>query len=295
MRVGAAEADVGRGEDGDIRTSNMQVGMSTSSLLMEKLLALGEPEIRQNWLDCASLGIGPVDIPELVRLVSDDRLHDATADSGLVWVPVHAWRALAQLHAAEAAEPLTRLLRRIDEKQDDWIGEEMPLVFGMIGPPAIPALAQYLQNARNPDFARVAAIHGLQLIGSGHAASRDEVAAILSNQLGKFRENDATINAFLISHLIDLGAVEAASLMKQAYDADRVDSFVLGDWEDAQIELGIKFTRETPRPLSPLELLLRRQPASQDRAPQSRPLTRQARRKAERDAARLRKRKPRQC
>jgi hypothetical protein len=84
--------------------------------------------------------------------------------------------------------------------------------------------------------------------------------------------------------------------MKQAFDADSVDLFVLGDWEDAQIELGLKSAREKPRGPTPLELLLRREHASPEpappaSAPEAQPLTRQARRKAERDAAKERKRR----
>ena len=103
-------------------------------------------------------------------------------------------------------------------------------------------------------------------------------------------KNGPDLNGFLISHLIDLHAVEAAPLMKQAFDADSVELFVLGDWEDAQIELGLKTAREKPPRPTAFDLLLRRElaspePAPAAPAPEARPLTRQARRKAEREAA----------
>jgi hypothetical protein len=267
------------------------------SPLMEKLLALDKPEIKRDWLDCEELGIGPEHVEELIELAIDEELNGALSDSREVWVPVHAWRALGQLRAAEAAEPLTRLLRLIDEYDDDWVGEELPRVFGMIGPPAISPLSEYLRANDHSVYARVAAVDGLGFIGSDHPEVRDEVVAVLSGQLAAFKANDPSLNGFLISHLIDLHAVEAASLVKQAFDADSVDLFIVGDWEDAQIELGLKSVREKPRGPTPLDLLLRSELASAEPAPsapspEAQPLTRQARRKAERDAAKERKRRP---
>jgi len=265
------------------------------SPLMEKLLALATPEIKQGWFDCEELGIGPEHVEELIGLALDEKLNSAPSDSREVWVPVHAWRALGQLRAASAAEPLVRLLHRM-EAGDDWVGEELPRVFGMIGPPAIPPLSEYLRADDHSVYARVAAVHGLQCIGSDHPEVRDEVVAVLSGQLAAFEENGPDLNGFLISHLIDLHAVEAAPLMKQAFDADSVELFVMGDWEDAQVELGLKPAREKPRRPTILDLLLRRQaalpePAPPAPAPEARPLTRQARRKAEREAAKEQRRR----
>ncbi|MBN2464256.1 DUF1186 domain-containing protein [candidate division WOR-3 bacterium] len=267
------------------------------SPLMEKLVALDTPEIMQDWLDCEEQVIGPEHVEELIGLALDEELNSAPSNSREVWVPVHAWRALGQLRAAAAAEPLTRLLRRIDEDDDDWVGEELPRVFGMVGPPAISPLSEYLRANDHSIYARVAAVHGLQCLGSDHPEVRDEVAAILSGQLAAFKANDPSLNGFLISHLIDLHAVEAAPLMKQAFDADSVDLFILGDWEDAQVELGLKPAREKPRRPTPFDLWLRGEhaspePARSASAPETRPLTRQARRKAEREAAKERKRRP---
>ena len=47
-------------------------------------------------------------------------------------------------------------------------------------------------------------------------------------------------NGFLIRYLIKLQAVEAAPLMERAFAADRADLSIVGDWEDAQVDLGLK-------------------------------------------------------
>ena len=291
-RPAATEAD----ERGSTHlTGRTEVSPRSRSPLMEKLLALDTPEIKQGWLGCEELGIGPEHVEELIELALDEKLNSAPRESRGVWVPVHAWRALGQLHAASAAEPLTRLLDRI-EAGDDWVREELPRVFGLIGPPAVPHLSEYLRTDSHPIFSRVAAAHGLQCIGTDHPELRNEAVAVLSGQLAEFRKNDPALNGLLISYLIDLHAVEAGPLMKQAFDADSVDLFVLGDWEDAQIELGLKSAREKPPRPTPFDLLLRRELASPEpalpaSAPEPQQLTRQARRKAEREATKERKRR----
>ncbi|HWH68393.1 MAG TPA: hypothetical protein VNT26_03370, partial [Candidatus Sulfotelmatobacter sp.] len=109
----------------------------------DQLLALGKPEGTQDYL---ALGIGADQVPELVRMVTDEALNNGPGDSLLVWAPVHAWRALAQLRAEAAIQPLLGLLRRIDERQDDWVGEDVPQALGKIGPAAIQPTADYLAN-----------------------------------------------------------------------------------------------------------------------------------------------------
>lgn len=41
--------------------------------------------------------------------------------------------------------------------------------------------------------------------------------------------------------------MEAAPLIERAFAADQVDLSVMGDWEDAQIKLGLKTERAYPR------------------------------------------------
>jgi len=55
------------------------------------------------------------------------------------------------------------------------------------------------------------------------------------------------VNGFLIGNLLDLDAVEAASIIEAACDAHRVDLWINGDWEDVQVELGLKSSRATRR------------------------------------------------
>jgi hypothetical protein len=212
---------------------------------LAELFKLGEASRSHDWPDYVSIGLGPEHVPDLIRLAVDSELNQAPRDSSEVWVPVHAWRALGQLCAAEAVEPLIQLLPLIDEKMDDWAGEELPRVFALIGAPAVAPLGRYLSDGSHPVGARIAASNGLSLIAARHPEAHSNCVSLLAAQLKKFQENDATLNGCIISDLVDLEAAEHAPLMEQAFAAGRVDLFVGGDWEDAQIELGLKRARTT--------------------------------------------------
>jgi hypothetical protein len=199
-------------------------------------------------MDYRALGLGPEHVPDLIRMALDEELYWSDVENDAMWAPIHAWRALAQLRAGEAAQPLTRLFCRIDEYDDDWVDEELPRVFGHIGPASIPVLAEYLADDAHGLWARVAAAHGLSEIGKRHPEARSAVVDALTETLERFAKLDPTLNAFLISFLVDLDAVEAVSLIERAFEAEKVDYGLMGDWEDVQVRLGLLDERETPPP-----------------------------------------------
>ena len=220
---------------------------------IDKLLTYGDARNFREWPDYLQLGLVPEHIPDLIRMATDDSLNEAGPDSREVWAPLHAWRALGQLRAEAAVEPLLTLLHRIDEHHDDSVGEELPQVYGMIGPAAIPTLAAYLADPAHGLYARIATVHSLEQIGRRHASAHGACVAALTGQLERFAENDPTLNGFLVSYLLDLKAVESAPAIERAFAAGRVDISVAGDWEDVQVEFGLKSARETPRPDYALE------------------------------------------
>jgi hypothetical protein len=214
-----------------------------------QLLTLGDLSgIGNSWRDYPALGLDAGHVPDLIRMATDEALHTADSDSAEVWAPVHAWRALGQLRAEAAIEPLMGLFRLADDLQDDWVSGDLPKVMGLIGPVAIPALDAYMRDAVHGLWARIAASECLVKIGQGHPGARDACVAALTGQLEHFAENGEDLNAFLIVDLVDLRAVESAPVMEQAFAADAVDLSVQGDWEEVQIELGLLTERITPPP-----------------------------------------------
>jgi hypothetical protein len=233
------------------------------------LLTLGDDSEAEAWPDYVAMGLGPEQIPDLIRMVEDEDLHWADLESLEAWAPLHAWRALGQLQAEEAVEPLIRLLGRIDRYQDDLVAEELPEVLGIIGPAGVPRLSEYLLSPVEGLYARAAAAQSLALIGLHYPEALGDCVAALTRALEDFSSQDSTLNAFVINSLIDLGAREAGLLVRNAFDAGCVDLSITGDWEDVQAELGLQ--EEGPAPLqeegwlpeSPLE---RPRPHRQDGA-----------------------------
>ena len=206
---------------------------------VSKLLTLGDAREMEPWPNYRALGLGPEHVPDLIRMALDEELHWRDSESDAVWAPVHAWRALGQLQAKEAVEPLTGLLFWIDEYGDDWVVEELPNVFSLIGPAAIPTLADYLDDDEHSLFARIAAANGLKEIVDRYPQARDDCVVALMETLERFEELDPDMNGFLISFLVEMEAVEAAPLMERAFAAEQVELTIRGDWEDIQAELGL--------------------------------------------------------
>ena len=215
---------------------------------VSQLLALGDVRGQREWPDYLALGLAAEHVPGLIRMAQDEDLHLAMSDTAEVWAPVHAWRALALLQAEDAVKPLIGLFARIDEHQDDWVAEDLPEALGVLGPAAVLDLRDYLADASHGLWARVAAAASLGKIGQRHPEARIECLAILAGQLEDFGQMDPTLNALVISSLIDLKAVEAASVIRRAFAAERVDLSVEGDWEDVQITMGLLHERRTSRP-----------------------------------------------
>jgi len=132
---------------------------------VDNLLTFGECSPSPEWPDYLALGLGPEHVPDLIRMATDEELNQAASDSLEVWAPVHAWRALGQLRAEAAIEPLLSLFRRIDENEDDWVDGQLPDVYGMIGPAAIPALTAYLADTSHGLSARISAASSLTYRG----------------------------------------------------------------------------------------------------------------------------------
>ncbi len=207
---------------------------------IDRLMRLGDPRGQAGWPAYKSLGLTDEHVPDLIRIATDEALHNADSNSREVWAPMHAWRALGQLCAEPAIEPLLSLLHRIDDEDDDWAGEELPKIFGLIGPAAIPTLAAYLADSSHGLYARTATSRGLEAIGNRHPPARAECVAALSRQLERFEDNAPELNGFIIGHLLDLDAVEAAPLIERAFAARRVDVTIAGDWDDVKDELGLE-------------------------------------------------------
>jgi len=222
---------------------------------VEKLLSYGNCLDLLEWPNYLKLGLTQAHVPDLIRMATDTALNEADVDSLEVWAPVHAWRALGQLRAEEAILPLMELFEQSEESE--WVLEELPEVYGMIGPRAIPPLAKYLSDASHGMEARMTAASCVERIGAMHPGAREECVSVLTRELQHSLTNDPDLNASLIISLVHLKAGESISVIREAYASHRVDLFFAGDLEDVEINLGLRPpptppTRETALSGTPL-------------------------------------------
>lgn len=205
---------------------------------LDRLLAYGDCRQIKEMPDYATeLGLSAEHIPDLIRMATDPELMYADSESSEVWAPIHAWRSLGQLRAQAAIEPLIELFA---DEEDDWIAEEMPGVFGEIGPAAIPTLSAYLQKKAHKFSPRITAASCLRAIAQHHPEVREECIALLTEQLSSQAGNSLDFNGFIICDLIDLKAVESAAAIERAFAEKRVELFMAGDWEAVQESMGLK-------------------------------------------------------
>lgn len=238
--------------------------MSTANTYTEpvsRLLSLGEPPNEENpiagkpFRDYTALGVSTEHIPDLIRLATDEFFHnEANPESPEVYAPIHAWRALGQLRAEASIEPLISLLHRIDENKDDWVGDDLPYVFGLIGEAALAPLAKYVLDTDSPVYAKIAAKEGIQEVGLAYPETRARCVELLTETMNResFPGIDAEaariLRGFVLASLIDLQATEALPAIQAAFEKDWIDISITGDFEDALIELGELDERLTPKP-----------------------------------------------
>jgi len=118
----------------DEKMDQSQMDQSTEDSRLEleqRLLLAGDAHDNSTWrkLDSRSYveesKITPADIPGLIEIMmiwdDGDKLDawvESKADENYRELPIHAWRALGELRAEEAIEPLLRLAQTIADEDD---------------------------------------------------------------------------------------------------------------------------------------------------------------------------------
>ncbi len=212
---------------------------------LECLLQIGEAGgLARDWPDYPEdFGLDERHIPALIRLACDGAL--LASDSDVGWAPVHAWRALGQLRAAEAAGPLAEALASFNQDASDL---ELPIVLGMIGAAAISPLARLIANRKSSPLAGSSAMQALAEIARRHPAHRDACVDVLLSVLRPRAGTDPVVAGFAVCSLLDLQAVETIEVVRDAYRRGAIDVSLPGDLEDAEIALGVREARCTPQP-----------------------------------------------
>ena len=202
-----------------------------------QLLSCGRPKniSRTDWFDYVeAYGFTDEHIPALIQLAVEEELD--WADEGECYAPIHAYRALGQLRAEAAIPPLVCLL---DSDDSDWFMEDLPIVFGMIGPACFPALTDYLNRTEPSAWSKAAAAGGLEKIAVYHPGHRDECVELLTEALSRHQQQPPELNGSLVARLLNLQATESVSVIEAAYKEGPMDEMVCGSWARVQIDLGL--------------------------------------------------------
>ncbi len=190
-----------------------------------RLLTLGDPRKldkptleSRGWPNYLGHGLGSEYIPDLIRLAGDEVFNEGDPDSPEVWGPLHAWRALGQLHAIDAVAPLLDVLS--NNEDDDWVHEELPRVFALIGPAAIASVAAYLADTSKTLTNRITPVTALEKIAEAHPEARDACVGALVRQSGVIPGQRSRVER--LHHLLvgptqgrGSGAADAASVREQ--------------------------------------------------------------------------------
>jgi hypothetical protein len=257
---------------------------------VDRLLTRGEPNWDAPWPNYVEeLGLRPEFVPELVRMMQDPELFQADYESTQVWAPMHAWRALGQLRAESAIEPLLQVVDRQEDEYDEGIQEDFPEVFALIGPPAVPALTTYLADPSRADYAkRGLAAASLTEIAKKHPDQRAACVAAMTRSLEQAEQNDPSVNGWIVSNLIDLKATEAAPAIEHAFAVGAVDDSITGSLDWVKYDMGLSEQPPAERRYRFLDLP---PPGDLGRTPNTKAKARAKARRKQADKSRKRNRK----
>ena len=214
------------------------------------LIELGDARRDDQEERIAALGLTQEHVPDLVRLMLDRQLNDTddgNDDDTELWGPVNAMLALQQFDVSAHVSQLVRAL----DLDTDWIREDLPEMLGKAGEPALEPLRAYLTDQSRWVYGRAAAGSAVVNVAEQHPELRQPAVRALSDALEQFATNDTELNGFFVTDLAEeLQAAEALPLIRRAFEADRVDESVMGDWLDVLEAVG-----EQPNPDDPLVAL----------------------------------------
>jgi hypothetical protein len=210
---------------------------------LDQLLTLGNAlEVTDINQRIAQLGFSQAHVPDLVRMTRDRALNTSESESDAGWAPIHALTALAGLDVSAQVAELVPLF----DIDSEWFGEELPALLGQAGQPALEPLRQYIQDHTRWQYGRWNAGSAVEQVGRQHPELRDQAIQILGEVLEHAAENDPETNGFFLADLIHLNAVEALPIIRSAFEQERIDESIAGDWGEVLKALGQKVDQNDP-------------------------------------------------
>jgi hypothetical protein len=168
--------------------------------------------------------------PDLVRMVFDEGLLSGWPGKARSWAPYHALHMLGYLRAHEHAGKLLALM----DRENDWLSDRLPVVWGQMGPEAESPLWDYLDDRGHHPEKRALMLVGLKAIAENHPKRRPKIVEELIYRLQKAPAHDAELNAYIVYLFDQMEAVEASEAIDDAFEQDRVDTSII-QWYDVHM------------------------------------------------------------
>jgi hypothetical protein len=166
-------------------------------------------------------------ISDLAQMVFDEGLLEGWPGEAASWASFHALHMLGQLKADDHAGHLLALLGR----ENDWLSDRLPVVWGQMGPSAESPLWAYLADRRHTPEKRSLALRGLSRIAEGHPQCQLEIVNRMANLLQHAPAEDATVNGYIVHVLHRMRAVEAREAISDAFEQDKVDPKIIQPYD----------------------------------------------------------------
>ncbi len=165
------------------------------------------------------------------------------AEGNKQWMPLHAVKLLGMLADPSAIPQLVNTLILACEVDNDWIMEDLPTVFGHIGPSAILPLEKFI-HAYDGDnelwWSRSTAVGGLVAIALCNPHEKEHVLSFLHALFSE--EDDMEFLSFAALSLLDIGDPSSVTVLDEAFDRGLIDQFIIHR-DDLTVDRARSFNR----------------------------------------------------
>ena len=192
--------------------------------LLNKLEELGD-QVPMEMVQ-AILAKEPEAVIPLCDVLQDDDYWEAEGNKQ--WMPLHAVKLLGMLADPRSIPQLVNALILACEVEYDWIMEDLPTVFGRIGPPSISNLEEFIQAYERDNkfwWSRSTAADGLVAIALHHPNEQERILTFLHDLFSK--EDDMEFLSFAARSLLNLCDPSSFPILEEVFNRGIIDEFII--------------------------------------------------------------------
>jgi len=150
------------------------------------------------------------------------------ADDNRQLMPLHAVKLLGMLADPRALPHLVDALILACKVGDYLIVEDLPTVFGRIGPPAIPLLEEFIHAHKGDNefwYPRSTAADGLIAIALHHPHEQERILTFLHELFSE--EDDEEFLGFAAKSLLNFSDPSSIPVLEKAFDRGIIDDYII--------------------------------------------------------------------